>query len=1015
MKKYWKSLEELKDIQNGSEVLTEQKPEPEFSIEGLSELEVSNKLKSNRRDFLKFLGFSVGTAALASSCEMPVRKAIPYLNTPDEVTPGMANYYASSFYDGHDYCPVVVKVRDGRPIKIEGNELSPMTKGGTSARVQASVLNLYDSARQQYPLKNGNRADWTTVDTEIKTKLEQIAANEGRIVILASTVISPSILKVFEEFKAQYPTTEVVYYDTVSYDAIRKANKETFGREEIPAYRFDNAEIIVGFNADFLGAWLSPIEFSRQYAKTRELNKNKTTMSKHYQFESFMSLTGSNADIRYSIKPSEEAIVLLNLYNKIAAKSDMPTYKVESSPVDLDGLVDELMHHQSKSLIVSGTNDVYIQAIVNGINFLLANLGNTLNFEHTLQTKKGNDQQVDDLIGSMRRGDVDALFMYNVNPVYEYFNPEAFSEGLTKVGLTVALNEFNDETARLATYLCPDSHYLESWGDAEPYNGMLTLAQPAIRTIFDTRQAPESFLKWAGIDTDFHNYIKIYWESNFFGKQDKYVMFSDFWNHSLQDGVFNTEVPTKECPLYDFEFIEKNASKLLPGKSEGIELVLYEKMGIGTGKMANNPWLQELPDPISKAVWDNYVAMSPQFAKENNLTQEDVVLINGSIELPVLYQPGQPYGTVSIALGYGRENIGKVANGIGKNVYPLAGMRNGSKQYTIGSITIEKTGSTYPIATTQTHHSMEGRPLVRETVLDKWKEKKNAGNELHEINEKKAVTLYKKPEYEGFHWGLGVDLNKCIGCSACVIACQAENNVAVIGKEEVKNRRIMHWMRIDRYYSLTEPEKPGPDTIYRIEPENPAVVHQPVMCQHCDNAPCENVCPVAATPHSKEGLNQMAYNRCIGTRYCMNNCPYRVRRFNWYRFVDNDKFDYNQNGELSKMVLNPDVVVRERGVVEKCSFCVQRIQEKKLEAKKENRQLRDGEIQTACVQACPTKALVFGDMNNSDTEIAQIRQDPRTYNLLEELHTLSSVSYLTLVRNKPADEFGEGMEHGHHG
>ena len=1014
MKKYWKSLEELKDIQDGSDVQVEKKPEPEFSIEGLSEIEVSNKLKSNRRDFLKFLGFSVGTVALATSCEAPVRKAIPYLNLPDEITPGMANYYASTFYDGHDFCPVVVKVRDGRPIKVEGNELSSITKGGTSARVQASVLNLYDSARQQHPLKNGSASSWETIDAEIKAKLNEINAKEGKIVILASTVMSPSFLQVFEDFKAQYPTTEVVYYDTVSYSAIRMANNETFGRPAIPSYRFDKADIIVGFNCDFLGSWLSPVEFAKQYASTRELNKEKTSMSKHYQFESYMSLTGSNADVRYPIKPSDEAVVLLNLYNKIAAKSAMPTFSVKESPVDLNQLVDDLLSHQSKSLIVSGTNDVYIQAIVNGINFLLANLGGTFNFESTLQTKKGCDRKFEALIESMNKSEVAALFMVDVNPVYDHFNGESFAAALKNIELTVALGEYNDESARQATYMAPVSHYLESWSDAEPYSGIYTLGQPAIQTIFHTRQAAESFLKWAGIETDIHTYIKNYWENNLFGKQDKYVFFNDFWIHALQDGVFEPEVPVAECPLYDFEFIGANADKLVPKNQEGIELIIYEKLGIGTGKMANNPWLQELPDPISKATWDNYIAMSPKFAGDNNLTQEDLVKINGEIELPVLYQPGQPYGTASIAMGYGRSEIGKVANGLGENVFQLAAMRNGSKQFNVSTISIEKTGEKYPLATTQTHHSMEGRPLVRETVLDEWKEKKDAGNELHEINEKKAVTLYKKPEYEGFHWGLGVDLNKCIGCSACVIACQAENNVAVIGKEEIKNRRIMHWMRIDRYYSLSEPERPGPDTIYRIDPENPEVVHQPVMCQHCDNAPCENVCPVAATPHSKEGLNQMAYNRCIGTRYCMNNCPYRVRRFNWYRFVDNDKFDYNQNEELSKMVLNPDVVVRERGVVEKCSFCVQRIQEKKLEAKKENRQLRDGEIKTACVQACPTNALVFGDMNNSDTMIAQVKSDPRTYNLLEELHTLSSVSYLTKVRNKAAGESHAGDDHGDH-
>jgi molybdopterin-containing oxidoreductase family iron-sulfur binding subunit len=993
MKKYWKSLEELKDIKAGSDANST--VGPEFPVEGLTTEEVKSGFKSNRRDFLKMLGFTVGYATLASSCEQPVRKAIPYLAKPEEVIPGQANHYASTFFNGHDYCSVLVKVRDGRPIKIEGNDLSSITKGGTSARVQASVLSLYDGARFQHPLRNGEKTDWVTADAEIMEQLSKIAARNGKIRILSESVISPSTKRVFEDFISKYPGTEVVYYDSISYNAMKKANELTFGRDAIPSYEFNKAEVIVGFNADFLGNWLSPIEFSRQYAETRDLSNGK--MSKHYQFESYMSLTGSNADVRIPIKPSEEKVVLLNLYNKIAAASDGPPINVEHSPVDIDKVAEDLMHHQGKGVVISGTNDIYIQGIVNAINFLLGNLGGTFNFEKTLLTKQGNDAAVKNLVTEMNNGQVDALLVYNANPAYDYFKADEFKSGMAKVGLTISLADASNETAKLATYVCPDHHYLESWNDAEAYSKQYSLSQPTINPLFETRQAQESLLKWAGIEFDYHTYIQKYWEENFFALQSEYLTFTDFWNHTLQKGVFELEPETLACPLFNFDFLESNMSKFAEiKKATGIELVLYEKIGLGNGKQANNPWLQELPDPISKAVWDNYVAISPNFAKENGLALEDVVKING-IELPVLIQPGQPIGTVSVALGYGRTDTGKVANGIGKNVFGMVSFFNDTFQYN-ASVSIEKTGETYSLATTQTHHSMEGRPIVRETVLDQWKEHPESGNEFHRINEEKAVTLYKKPHYEGFHWGLGIDLNKCVGCSACVVACQAENNVAVIGKEEVKNSRIMHWIRVDRYYSVVE-DKIGAD----IESENPEVVHQPVMCQHCDNAPCENVCPVAATPHSKEGLNQMAYNRCIGTRYCMNNCPYRVRRFNWYRYLDNDKFDYNFNDEISKMVLNPDVVVRERGVVEKCSMCVQRIQEKKLVAKKESRIPYDGEIQPACVQSCPTQALVFGDMNDKNSKVSKVKADPRTYNLLEEIHTLSSVGYMTKVRNKPAE------------
>lgn len=1002
MKKYWKSLEELKESSENTELTAVQ--EPEFSIEGLTQEEVSNKMKSNRRDFLKMLGFSVSTVALATSCEQPVRKAIPFLNKPEEITPGMANHYASTFYDGHDYCPVVVKVRDGRPIKIEGNELSPLTEGGTNARVQASVLSLYDSYRLKNPLKNNQETSWDAIDNEITGSLQAIQASGGKIVILSQTVISPSMLKVFEDFKAKFPNTEVVYYDTVSFTAMRKVHKETFGKESLMRYNFADAEVIAGFNCDFLGSWLSPVEYALQYAKSRDLTNGKNTLSKHYQFESWMSLTGSNADVRYPIKPSDEKIILANIYNHIAAKSGAPVIKAPASPVDIKPLAEDLMLHQGRSLAVSGSNDVHIQALVNAINFLCGNQGSTLGFERYSNQRKCDDERFEILLAEMNQGKIDALIVYGVNPAYDSYDVARFTEALKKVKLSVAINETPDETTKLCTHACPDNHYLEAWGDAEPYHGIYSLAQPTIHMLFNTRQAAESLLTWTGNKTDFHSYIQNYWQANLFPKQSEYITFTDFWNYTLQKGVFEVELEPYTCPMYNFDYLLSLAPAMFTNQAKtGMELTLYEKIGIGTGKMANNPWLQELPDPISKAVWDNYLALSPIWAEENGIEYEDVVRIGDSIELPVMLQPGQPYGTASVAMGYGRTAGGKVADNLGKNAFGLAMFMNGSKQYNTRTVTLEKTGETYPLATTQTHHSMEGRPLVRETVLSQWQQNPESGNELHRITEEKATTLYKKPHYDSFHWELAIDLNKCIGCSACVVACQAENNIAVIGKEEVRKKRIMHWIRIDRYYSTVEPDKLRAEEFMNLEPENPEVFHQPVMCQHCDNAPCENVCPVAATPHSKEGLNQMAYNRCIGTRYCMNNCPYRVRRFNWYRYADNDKFDYNFNDQLSKMVLNPDVVVRERGVVEKCSMCVQRIQEKKLKAKNENRMLEDGEINTACAQACPTKAIVFGNTNNKESRVSKLFDNARRYQLLEELHTLASVGYLTKVRNKDSN------------
>ncbi|MGW8316112.1 MAG: 4Fe-4S dicluster domain-containing protein [Bacteroidales bacterium] len=433
------------------------------------------------------------------------------------------------------------------------------------------------------------------------------------------------------------------------------------------------------------------------------------------------------------------------------------------------------------------------------------------------------------------------------------------------------------------------------------------------------------------------------------------------------------------------------AVKIDPADSS-FSLTLYSNVALNDGRHGNNPWLQELPDPVSKVCWDNYLAVSPADAEEKGWSDEMVVLLDNR-EVPLLIQPGQAKGTASLALGYGRRMAGKAGDGVGINAYPWVTYLNGHRQYMNPRVKLEKSGKTYPIARTQTHHTMEGRPIVRETSLKNYQEDPYAGNHFHLEAEAHHQTLYPEAKFDGFHWGLTVDLNKCTGCNNCIVSCTAENNVATVGKDEVRRRRIMHWIRIDRYYSE--------------DPDNPRVFNQPVMCQHCDNAPCENVCPVSATMHSNEGLNQVAYIRCIGTKYCINNCPYRVRRFNWFKYVKNDKFNFNQNSDLSRLVLNPDVTVRERGVVEKCTFCVQRIQEKKLEAKLENRELRDGDIQPACVQSCPTGALIFGDLNNPESRVSQLRKEERNYYVLEQLHTLPSVGYLTRVRNTDMDPGSE--------
>jgi Fe-S-cluster-containing dehydrogenase component len=984
MKKGRKSIEEHRDMISGKKLMA-----PGSEIEHLpylygdepADFEGSNS--HSRRDFLKMLGFGLGYVGLLSGCEMPVRKAIPYLIQPEQITPGVPNYYASTFYDGHDYCSIIVKNREGRPIKVEGNPLSTVTRGGTQARAQASVLNLYDSARLQRPLKDGQPADFEEIDKEIIFRLSDISAKGGKLVILTPTIISPSTRNLLLEFIQKYPGTSWISYDTVSASAMLKANEINFGKRCIPGYSFDKAELIVGFNADFLGNWLSPVEFTKQYTGRRRLMQGETTMPRHYQFESWLSLTGTNADYRIPIKPSEEGIILLNLYNELASFAGTPTYPVPAPSMEVKALAENLLKNKGQSLVVSGTNDVSIQQTVNSINALLGNYGKTIDLNFPCNLKQGNDEEKVKLIEEMNNGQVSGLFLFQVNPAYDYPMAEAFISGLKKVGLTVAITERPDESAKLVTYVCPDNNYLESWDDAEPKKGCFSTCQPVIRKIFNTRQAQESLLRWMGREPDFMAYMQDYWKNKIFPLQNSISDFPTFWDQSVRDGIF--EVKENQAPQPVF-----NSSSLKPGdipQGNDPEVVLYEKISIGDGRHANNPWLQELPDPVSLATWDNYVCISPGHAEKNSLVNGDVVKVNGQVELPVLVQPGQPEGTVAIAIGYGRTSAGKSGDGVGKNAYPLAIYSDGSLHYSGRKVSIEIIrDAKYPLALTQVHHTMENRPLVREAALEEYVSKPNAGNEMHVDISKENQTLYRFPVFPAFNWGMAINLNACTGCSSCVISCQAENNVAVIGKEQVRKRRIMHWIRIDRYYSDLA--------------DNPEVVHQPVMCQHCDNAPCENVCPVAATPHSEEGYNQMAYNRCVGTRYCLNNCPYKVRRFNWFEYSDKERFDYVVSNDMGRLVLNPDVTIRSRGVIEKCSLCVQRIQEKKLLAKRENRTLKDGEIRMACQQACPGDAIVFGDMNDPESEVSKIYRNPRTYQLLEQIHTLPSVSYMTRIWNK---------------
>ncbi|HEX3007067.1 MAG TPA: TAT-variant-translocated molybdopterin oxidoreductase [Bacteroidales bacterium] len=984
--KYWRSINEL---QNGKPIdHDKEEKEHKEAIFSLSAKELN--AKSSRRNFLKFMGFSVTAASLAAACERPVNKAIPFLIKPENIIPGKATFYASTYMDGSDYCSILVKVRDGRPIKIEGNELSPVTKGGTSARVQASVLSLYDSARLQYPTKEGKQVTWEELDKEVIAKLQQVQSSGGTINLVTKTVYSPSTQAAIDTFKRVFPSLNHVAYEPVSASALIEANGLSFNAETIPDYRFEDADLVVGFNADFLGTWIFPLNFAPRYISRRRLSEGQKNMSRHIQYETTLTITGSKADKRVSIRASDEKLVLAATFGKLAAKSGTYHQQIPESPVNVDSLVEELYSHRGKSIVMSGSNEVECQLLVNAINQLLGNIGTTIDFSAPIRIKKNKDTDFAKLMDELNSGRPQAIILYDVNPAYDYPDAEKFTDLVKKASLSIGIYDHENETAPLVQYVCPAHHFLESWNDAEPKAGFLSVAQPTIQHIFETRHFQENLLKWAGNNQAYYDFVKSNWLTNIYPRSDSEASFDTFWTRAVQDGVVSLK--TSPIPVsYNSDAVTGILPSIKATSKEMLELHFYENISVGNGAQGNNPWLQELPDPISKVTWENYAAVSPKLAKEKGWQEGSIITINKNYNLPVVVQPGQNYDTISVALGYGHTNMGKVANGIGINAYKLQKLSGVRVMYYAPVESYVATGEVVRMAQTQEHDSMEGRPIVRETNFTDYVKDQASGTNHQREFDKEYLSLYDEPKYDGYHWGMSIDLNSCIGCGACVIGCQSENNIPVVGKKQVTLRRAMHWIRIDRYYSEN--------------PQNPKVFFQPMTCQQCDQAPCENVCPVSATNHSNEGLSQMAYNRCVGTKYCINNCPYKVRRFNWYRFAGNDKFDYNMNEDLGRMVLNPDVTVRERGVVEKCTFCVQRIQEKKLQAKLENKPLKDIELLTACAQACPTRAIRFGNTLDKESIVARLDKDPRNYHVLEELHTLPSIGYLTLVRNmKKEDE-----------
>jgi len=1014
-KKYWKSVEELNENSSIVDTLrqnefVEEIPTDEF----LGNKENLEATSTTRRDFLKYVGFTTAAASLAA-CEGPVVKTIPYVIKPDDIIPGVAEYYATTMADGFDFANVLVKVREGRPIKIEPNK---QANGSTNARVQASVLSLYDSHRLKAPKANGSDISWADVDSQIIAKLNEVKTAGLPIVLLTGTCASPSTRTLVNKLNETYGNVNHVVYDAVSESAALDAFNEMYGTRALPDYNLEKAAVIISIGADFLGDWQGG-GFDAGYAKGRVPKGGK--MSHHIQIESNMTLSGANADKRVMVKPSEQNLALIKLYqavvNGVSTKEATPLNRA------IQKAAAQIKKAGSKAVVLTGIQDKNAQllalAINNHINSEVIDVVATKNIRH------GNDAKVAQLISDMNAGKIGAILINNSNPVYSLPNASEFIEGLTNVKLSVAFSMQDNETVNAVQYALATPHYLESWGDTLIKKGHYSLIQPTIKPLFNTRQFQDSLLTWTGSSTSFYDVLKENWNSN--------ILEGVSWNQALHDGVFINEVDAEVIAL-DVD-VDKAAAELAKIKGSDLELALYTKVGLGDGQMANNPWLQEFPDPITRTSWDNYLTMSKADAEAFGVLNKNVAngALNGSLvevnlngvteTLPVLIQPGQAKGSLGLALGYGRTQGLKDEMKTGKNAYQFYKNFNNFQS----DVTLKVVEGEHEFACVQLHNTLMGRgDIIKETTLETFNDhslnSRKTWNKVPVVsldhNEVEASTVDLWESFDrtvGHHFNLSIDLNACTGCGACVIACHAENNVPVVGKEEIRKSRDMHWLRIDRYYSheedfagdneMKERTGEGPfgykKTMEELEDpsENPSVAFQPVMCQHCNHAPCETVCPVAATSHGRQGQNQMAYNRCVGTRYCANNCPYKVRRFNWFEYPENDQFDYNMNDDLGKMVLNPDVTVRSRGVMEKCSMCIQMTQATILKAKKEGRPVNTDEFETACSNACNTGAMIFGDINHKEDTVTSLTEDKRAYHLLEHIGTKPNVIYHVKVKN----------------
>lgn len=991
---YWKSLNELAQNEEYKKYLEREFPE--------NATEMNDEV--SRRSFLRVMGASIALAGFAS-CRRPAQKIVPYSKQPEDLVQGEPLYYSSAMPFKDALTGLLVETHEGRPTKVEGNDLHPASNGNSNTFQQGTVLGLYDPDRSRYIRKEGNRASWNDF---VSFCQQQFSNSDARIAFISEANSSPTYQRLKEQALQEFPQAEWVTYEPFGEENRLEGHKMAFGEKVRAVRRFDKADVILSLDDDFMNpaANKNNVQDVGRYTDRRRVESTDDDMSRMYSVESTFSLTGSNADNRLRLKSSQIKAFTFALAASLSEQVDgLEAFSQYSNKFSqhhwIEALTQQLLDAEGRSIITAGNEHApEVHAAVAAINYALNNDGETVEYRSVPHIdEEYQHRKFADVVSAMNAGEFDAVVMIGTNPVFTAPSDLNVEGALDNVSASIHLSNYYNETSKQATWHVNRTHFLEAWSDGYSFDGTRSIVQPVISPLFSGISELEFlFAVVNGEETKGHELVKSTW-------QDFYPdNFTSNWEKVLHDGVDSTDnFPEVNVSLTDdFASAARNWSTETTDE-EGLELVIRPDTTIYDGRFANNGWLQELPKPMTKNTWDNVALMSPRTAENLGVQNEDLIQITAgevSIKLPVWIQPGHADNSITTSVGYGREGIGRVANKAGFNTYPA---RTTASPHIQRDISVKKLGERHTIANTQDHHSMEGRALVRETTLQNYKqnpdfasyEEAYGGAELpgsktaEEAGEDFPIPLFdaqKYPDYEP-QWGMSIDLNACIGCGTCTIACQAENNIPVVGKREVNRGRELHWIRTDRYFK-------GDDE------ENPQAFHQPVPCMHCELAPCEQVCPVAATTHSEDGMNQMTYNRCIGTRYCANNCPYKVRRFNFFNYSQ-EFLTSGSDPEIIQMAMNPDVTVRFRGVMEKCTYCVQRVNRAKVITKKKSNSVKppDGMVQTACQQACPTDAISFGDLTDRTSEVSEDKMNERTYILLEELNTRPRTSYMANLRN----------------